>query len=299
MANQIISAARYNALQGRIAALLGVGSGDKGYNNAVASTAVPVGNVVTVTHMNNLYEDFEKVYVHINGSLPTTINSVTTDDEITETLHAAFELLIVDLENNRFTLDESQDAIEAAGVNSIRTTIWGGTALPQQINHTITVNFGSPNARRGFFNAGGKIRFEAELNVDTGVIDPAIVLKNQNWVSMLSNMGRIEFGRTVTTNTGSSGTPTSIGNEDLTTGYQTIFTKQGTSTYSENSYFIQAKLNSDSELQFNIVFFDLDVGSGGADEYVAGTLSSSISHQRADGDYVSNPAPTYAKTSDL
>ena len=32
----IISEARYNQLQGRISSLLGIGSGDKGYNQSVA-----------------------------------------------------------------------------------------------------------------------------------------------------------------------------------------------------------------------------------------------------------------------
>lgn len=302
MVNQIISAARYNDLQGRIAALLGAGAGDKGYNNTVASTAVPRTDIVEATDINNLHTDFEKVYVHQTGELPATINRVTATEEITEALHAAFEALILTLETNRFDIDESQDAIEAAGVNSIRNTIWGGTSLPQSINHVVTVNFGTPNARRCFFNAGGEIRFSAELTVDTGAVDPAIVQKNIDWRDMLINMETIKFGRATTTHTGTSNVrtfPQAIGNEDLTTSYQTIFYKTGDAEYIENEYRIRAKLNNDSEIQFEITFSDTDEGSGGADEYVAGSLSSSVSHRRADGDYVRNPSPTYAKTSDL
>lgn len=302
MVNQIISAARYNDLQGRIATLLGVGAGDKGYNNTVSSTAVPRSDIVEAVDMNNLFTDFEKVYVHQTGALPVTISRVDTTNDITEALHAAYESLIVTLETNRFDIDESQDAIEAGGVNSIRTTIWGGTSLPQTINHTVTVNFGTPNARRCFFNAGGELRFNAELIVDTGVVDPAIVQKNIDWRDMLSNMETIKFGRAATTHTGTSNVrtfPQAIGNEDLTTSYQTIFYKTGDAEYIENEYRIRARLNNDSEIQFDITFADLDEGTGGADEYVAGTLSSSVSHRRADGDYVSNPSPTYTKTSDL
>ena len=38
---EIVSAARYNELQGRIAGLLGVGNRDKGYNQTVSSTPQP------------------------------------------------------------------------------------------------------------------------------------------------------------------------------------------------------------------------------------------------------------------
>ena len=66
----IIGAARYNTLQGRVATILGVGSGDKGYNNAVLSSPVAVGNVVTAEDLQYLASDYTKIYVHQTGSLP-------------------------------------------------------------------------------------------------------------------------------------------------------------------------------------------------------------------------------------
>ena len=123
MVNQIISATRYNELQGRIAGILGAGSGDKGYNATVSSSAVPVLETVLVIHMNNLYADFTNVYAHIYGILPSTISTVTTDNEITEVLYAAYETLITTLETNRFTLHPDQDSLEASGINTTRTTV--------------------------------------------------------------------------------------------------------------------------------------------------------------------------------
>jgi len=91
---EIVSAARYNELQGRIAGLLGVGNRDKGYNQTVSSNGQPKETIVLASHMNSLYTDFEKVYVHINGTTPTTIATVTDDDDIEEALYAAYESLI-------------------------------------------------------------------------------------------------------------------------------------------------------------------------------------------------------------
>lgn len=305
--SEIISASRFNEIQGRIAAILGTGSGDKGYNNAVTSRAVPIGNVVESSDLNELYEDFEAVHVHQTGDLPTDISRVTTTDLIAantdsglvelEKTWGAYETLMTTLETNRFDLDPSQDAIESALVNSSRVSSWGGDGLPQSIEHIITVNFGTPNSRRGFFNAGGNIQFSARHTHD--YVDGDLNFrKNDNWETILQNMGTIYFRRSQTDASG-TGTGSAIGSADLTTGYQTIFVKTGSDVYTENQYYIQARLVNDYTIEFKIVFDDADVGTGGGDEFVLGTTSSFVSHQRADGSYVSNPAPAYVKTSDL
>ena len=305
---EIISAARYNELQGRIAALLGVGSGDKGYNQVVSSSSQPIATTVLATHMNDLYSDFEKVYVHIlgttptnSGPIPTTIATVAIEDDITEALYAAYETLINSLESQRFDISLTQATTSSAGVNSVKNgaaTPWGGTSMPQQINHTIDVSFASPNARRGFFNAGGQIRLDAVLDISAIPSDTNLA-KNQDWQTMLSSPGQIQFKRNTTTKTSTGGTVYAIGNENLTSTYQKIFLKEGGATYSENKWYIEVKEKNTSTITFNVVYWDQDVGSGGADEYIAGVLTSSFSHLRASGSYVNTPAPSYTKTSDL
>jgi hypothetical protein len=317
----IVSAARYNTIQGRISALLGPGSGDRGYNNTVSSFAVPVGSEVTVAHMNNLKTDYTAIYVHLFGSLPGGLiaENVSTRVKTGETgliwddLYAEYESQIVNLETNRFTIDADYAAVESSGINSTRSTVWGGTALPQFITHEFTVSFTTANARRGFFNAGGEIRFSANLTHSLGPTDPDY-LKTVDWAAMLTAMRTVKFGYTSTdsfdsngtledvsddTATG-AGTGTSIGNLDLTSSYQTLYTKTGSGVYSDNVYTIQAKLDNDARIRFLITFNDGDVGTGGADERVNGTLTSSVSHLRADGGiYVTNPAPAYGLISSL
>jgi hypothetical protein len=317
----IVSAARYNTIQGRIAALLGPGSGDKGYNNSVSSFSVPVAAEVTAAHMNNLKIDYTAIYVHLFGSLPggligeTVSTRVKTGETglIWDDLYAEYETNIVTLENNRFLIDPDYAAVESSGINSTRSTVWGGSALPQSVTHEFTATFSTANARRGFFNAGGEIRFSANLIHSLGPSDPDYQ-KTVDWASMLTAIRTVKFAYTSTdsfnlngtiedvsddTATG-AGTGTSIGNLDLTSSYQTIYTKPGSGVYDDNLYTIQAKLDNDARIRFLITFNDGDVGTDGADERVNGTLTSSVSHLRADGGiYVTNPAPAYGLISSL
>ena len=182
----IISEARYNQLQGRISSLLGIGSGDKGYNQSVACNPVSVGSTVQVTDMNNMHTDFQKVYVHVNNQSSGTINTVATSNEIADVLFTAYETLITELEDDRFICSSGQAEIESAGVTSIRngaTNPWGGTSQPQSINHTIKVSFTSAAARRGFFNAGGQIRFDSTINISAVPADTNLQ-KNEDWLDI-------------------------------------------------------------------------------------------------------------------
>jgi hypothetical protein len=312
----IIGAARYNTLQGRIAAILGVGSGDKGYNNTVLSNPVVVGNDVTAEDLQNLASDYTKIYVHQTGSLPGGLigQDVETRTYLSETglvwddLYAEYETNVTTIETNRFDIHFNYASVESSGANSSRSTVWGGSALPQSVIHEFIVDFGTANARRGFFNAGGEIRFAASLTHSLSVSDPDYQ-KTVDWQSMLSAMQTVKFNYDTTdsynltstpddvtddTVTG-AGTGSAIGNLDLTTSYQTIYTKTGSAAYIDNELTIQAKEESSSQIRFLLTFADDANGSGGADERVNGTLTSSISHLRADStSYVNNPAPAYS-----
>lgn len=292
MVNQIISATRYNTLQGRIAAIVGQGSGDKGYGQSLNTSSVPVSQLVQVTHMNGLYNDFTNAYVHQTGGLPGTINTVTIANEITEALHQSYETLINTLETNRFTVHPTQADLESSGINNTRTTVWGGTALPQSIIHEFTVTFSSSTHRRAFFNAGGEVRFAATLTLGVSSGHPDYN-KTLDWRNMMLAMQTIVFNYTQTYSTNSSGIGSSIGNYDLTSSYQQIYRKPGSGVYADNEYTIQAKANSDNQLQFKITFLDANVGIGGADEAVNGTLVSQVSQYRPTGIYVEVPTPVY------
>jgi len=316
----IISAARYNTIQGRIAALLGVGSGDTGYNNNVTSSPVAVGNNVTIEDMENLKIDYTKIYVHIFGILPTGIiaEDVSTRVKSGETglvwddLYVEYETQVTTLENNRFDIDVNYATLEATGVNSNRATVWGGSALPQSVTHEFTATFSSPDALRGFFNAGGEIRFNASVSHSLAPTEPDYQ-KTQDWQNQLSAMKTIKFGYNYTNSYDLSGTSedvsddsitgagsgTSIGSLNLNSGYQTLFTKTGSAAYTANEYTIQAKLDNSSKIRFLITFKDDANGAGGADERVGGTLTSSITQLRPSGSYVDNAGPSWSNVTTL
>jgi len=318
----VITAAQYNDLQTRVQKVLGNGTGDFGYGETVTSSSVAISKIIEATDMNNLYTDIVKCAVHQTGSIPTTISQLAVADIIgadasttpNETVkgHNDYNNAIGVIEAGRLSVATAQTSYESK-LQSQRSSAWGQN--PDVITHTFTVTFpgnyttkdtsgntytttGADHMRH-FFNAGGLIIFAASLSGGSGA-------KYNDWNSMLTNMGNIYFARTATTASG-TGTTTTIGYEDLTTSYQTIFTKSGSGVYAENDYNIAARSQTSDTIQFRIQFRDDDAGDqqGGylpgpaVDENVGGTVTSSISQRRATGSYVEVITPTYATDSNL
>lgn len=299
MVNPIISAHRYNVLYQQINAILGTPSGNSGYNQNVQSQSLPVKNIVYADDMNRLFFDFQKVYVHQNGSQPTTIFEVTSDEQITEGLYAAYETLAPLLFTNRTQVDASQIDNESAGVDSTRTATWGGTGTPQSITHEFKVTFSSESHLRGFFNAGGNIEFTFTMT------SAGADAKSQGWYSMINNIGTvtIDVDSTTATGTGNIFPELTTGIYNVGTTYQRILLKPGSGIYAANDLEIYAKRNS-NVLQFKTVMTDDAVGTnpGGAgpiDETVTGTISSQIRQNRPIGSYVSIPTPAYQNLTTL
>lgn len=300
----IISAARYNQVQGRVSAILGVGSGTKGYNQTVQSSPVAVGGKVFATDMNKLYNDAVKIYAHQNGSVPTSIFSVSTEDDITDALFVAHENIIAAAEADpqRFVVDASQADLESAGINSSRSSLWGGTSTPQAVIHEFTATFSSSDNRRAFFNAGGEIRLQLSLthSLAPGNADYA---KTNDWKNMLAAIGTVKFSynRTIATSGGPGSTNSNIGNFQLSGSYQQVYKKIGSGVYLDNDVVVEAREISSTKIGFRITFTDDAVGSdpggfGPVDERVNGNLVSAVSQYRPEGSYVDVPAPVWQNT---
>jgi hypothetical protein len=185
--------------------------------------------------------------------------------------------------------------LEPNRIISTRNTPWGGSNQSQSVFHEVRVQFANANARRHFFNTGSEIRFSASLTNFPG--GPG-QLKFNNWTGMLSSMGTISFKSFETTNTG-SGTALPVGNFNLTSTFQPVFTKSGSSFYDQNTYVIQARALDTRTIIFLIEFNDLHTGSGGAggiDEPVEGILTSRVSQFRASGTSITNISKVIAPT---
>jgi hypothetical protein len=65
----------------------------------------------------------------------------------------------------------------------------------------------------------------------------------------------------------------------MTSSYQVVYSKYGSSVYSDNVYFIEARKPASNTLQFKITFNDADVGTNvtfPVDETVNGTVISVV-----------------------
>ena len=281
-----ITAARYNTLQARVATVLGKGAGNEGYGQAVTSAQVSANTTIEAVHMSDLYTDMRKCRIHQTGSIPAEIASIAIADTIEDSNAtnkkglAQYEALSLDIVNDRLLIAAGQASVED-GVESFTDTDWNGT-----IYHEVTVTFqaydvtngdGSTTTitatdhRRAFFNAGGEILFSGSLASGGGSI-------NNDWRNLLNAAGTIRMSYTQTTN-GSEGTL--IGHADLTTSYQTIFTKTA-SSYAENDFTIQAKEDSSggAVLRFRIYFNDDKGPNPNFDEAVTPRTTSTVQVNR-------------------
>jgi len=318
-AGQSISASDYNTLQSRISQLLGTGSGDEGYGQAVNSSqvsaltdaSIPNGSSVTRDQIQNLLNDFDAVYTHQNGE-GIGINNYSTGDiigadvsgtDITYDSSGNVTILSQDntkgindfyaeidaLETNRFNIAANQQQIDTV-LSDTRQRDWN-----DQIFTEFTVSFADFNRRRYFFNAGGEIRFDASLDLTTST--NLSLQRDNNWKDMLENVGTVRFDHNSTVDTGgAAGTsfPDGVlGNYDLTTSYQTIFRKDANSgDYSNSFWTIEAREDNSSTLRFRITLIDNgpeeDPGgtgsvAGGIQEPVEGNITFTYSYMKAGG----------------
>lgn len=303
-----ITAARINNLQSSIGLILGNGSGQNGYGQTV--TSIPVnntGDVVEAADMNAIYTDILNARIHqvgpTDGGVAQVIQNLNivaentsnfvNDSGVTTTDPDGFKKGIIDFENlmtqvqtDKALMHPSQASLESA-IASTRSTTWNGL-----IYHEVQVTFSSSDSRRFFFNTGGEIRISAN---NTAASTP----KGLDWNQLCSQVGTLKFGSNTTTSTNGGGT--SIGNYNLTSAFQDIYTKIGSGTYSAvyagNIYTVKARSDIDTRIIFRIEFNDVVVDNN-IDNNVDGRLESAIQHYRASGD-VTVPAPSYFNSQTL
>ena len=284
----IITAARYNNLQSRVATVMGVGSGDDGYGQNLNSAQVGVADTVQAIDINQLYQDMSAGRIHQTGAVPSEINLVTQNVDVvldSDTINkkgiVQFENLATTLENDKFVAHGTQITTEAA-IAGTRTTAWNGT-----LSHIIDVTFTDADHQRHFFNAGGEVRFASNITYvgsDSKTID---------WMTMLVNMGTVTMNYTNTVASG-SGSGSAIGYHDLTSSYQQLFEKTGSGLYAANDYKIEGSKVSSTILRFKVTFNDDNTGNPNTDENVQGILNSTITQTRPTGAAVSLLSPTYS-----
>lgn len=301
---QKIEAGDYNAIQNKVAGILGSGSGQSGYGQTVTSGQVIAGNKIFLSEWLNLRSDLRLARQHQTGvdeSANLTIPATTL--VITESLRNQYALFAQSVEDNKFALGAGQFSTETV-ISYAKSGAWNGTISNVATITGSTSGAGSVANMRYFFNAGGSFRISASR------AGGSAGSKDDTWTTMLSQAGTVSMNYTTTTYDGSNGTVYNIGFYSLTTSDQLIFAKPAPAgNYAENDYFIYARKSADgSQVIFTMTFQDDDAGDqqGGylpgasVDENVntvaGSTLNTTVSMNRPSGSNVSVLAPTSSQT---
>lgn len=279
--NTLITASDYNAIQSKVALVLGSGSSDFGYGQVVSSAQVSQYAKVSVAQWNNLRLDLLKARQHQTSSdISASLTTPTTSVKIYEADRAAYMAMADAATADRLIVPPSGQATrENLVTTQVRTTNWNGT-----LTQTITVNFTDANAMRYYFNTGSRFEFSSSRAGGSNT------QKDIAWTTILTNMGVIYFNRASTTCTG-AGNTSSIGYTGLTTSDQLIFSKDvSDSSYVPNQFRLNARAPSATQMVFTLQWADASsLGSNPSypqfaiDEDVTGTLTSLVQVYRASG----------------
>jgi hypothetical protein len=282
MANPgIIENEDWNAIQTTIARVLGTPDAttlDLGYNIPGSITSVQVVNNAKIfgADWNTLRTD-----VNIAIKNQTSANTALVTKGNTDIIFSSdFTLLsgfIATANTNRGNVTDSE-LTSQNGPDKSFTGTWASSTVFEG-----RINFGSNARFRGFWNAGGKIVFNASRSGGS--------TNNQNtsWTNLLSSLGSVVLRRTSMTQTGqtATGTYSNSGNlgvygSGIGTGYTTVFTLEDSSnatpSYRPNDYRIDLRYDAANKLSatyidFRIVLSDDHLPIGAGPDFIDGTLS--------------------------
>jgi len=285
-----ILASQYVTIQDKAQSLLGTGSGTRGYGQTVLSSDVFTGNNITKAQWDLIKFDIINIKFHQDGNVPPVVN-VNVGDPIgfgPSSPNTNYDILLEDAIVKRFLIAGSQ-SITSAKASETYSSPWS-----TQAQATLTVTFADANQGRYFFNSGGKIRFVTSL---VGAVPTAQVTA---WVNFLNAVGTQSFG---------ADTDPTVNYYTLTNSYQTYYQNFLSSSYSANSYKLEARCNvannssgtaTQIELRVTLLdsYVDPDVASGASfppGDVVNGTLTIAVSELKASGQL--QPSGTFSITS--
>jgi len=297
-----ITVTDYNDIVATINAFFGTGTGDRGYGGN--STNAALTNLVTKTSGDVIInEDWLElrdaqfdVAAHQGTSLPSPLPSITDIEDGDNVLSfddqtgpdnpdgeidAAVNLTLLDA--NRLIVSPGNVTV-ASKLTSVRNTAWSSF-----IEHEFTVDFGSADDARFFFNTGGQLRVSATR---TG---GAATGQNANWDSILAAGGTFIFD--------------GVAYFLLTGAFQSVpplgqITTSAYGAYGTNSWTISSRRDdaagpnggNGSIIRFKSSFLD---GHTNIDfDEVDGTFTSIIEERRSTGIFV-KASPTFTTITDL
>ena len=287
-----VFAAQYVAIQNKAESIIGTGSGTLGYGQTVQSSDVFSGNTITKAQWDLIKFDIINIKLHQDGNIPSVVN-VNVGDPIgfgASSPNTNYDIILNDASAKRFLIAGSQSVV-AAKASQTYSTPWS-----TQAQATLTVTFGNADQGRYFFNSGGKIRFTSSL---VGAVTTAQITA---WVNFLNAVGTQGFG---------ADTDPTVNYYTLTDSYQTYYQNFLSSSYSANSYILEARSNvvnnstgtaTQLELRVTLLdsYIDPDTANPGPptfapNDVVNGTLTIAVSELKASGQL--QPTGTFSITS--
>lgn len=248
-------------------------------SDVIGGSTLGVSDTVTAEQHRLLYLDVQAVRVHQSGSVSASVvrplagyvigadqstgYNQTTGADIAVTggtLMGINDYETVVTTNSNYTPTHngwpSGNFVNSTSVSSSRTGTWGA-ATPTIIYHAITYQWTSNAAKNYWLNAGGQITFTASAsNIGTG----ASQSKNQDWADLLSALGVCRFDKLGAS--AASGTGGTIGMQNLTSTYQTIWQKNGSGFYDDNYWRLEARNVDNRTVKILISMNDGDTGTG-------------------------------------
>jgi len=245
-----IQASDYNGFAGGTAAnvsgelntVLSTGRGNAGYGQTAVSNVTAVTNDVSATQWTTLINGIDKVRKHQSGTGYTNLTAYTAGQVINVTNNISANLTTA--YTTRLTANV-QGATVTGATNSPNFT------LPNQLagdtyRFSRTATFGSGNAARFFFNAGGQLNFVIISVTNTGGTTRGASLATL----AATNFASKKIGaQDCVARTGTGGTASTDGTTN--TGYYTLTTSNvtktaitsTTATYTSDTLVFSAKSN--------------------------------------------------------
>jgi hypothetical protein len=286
------TATDFNNIQSTVAAVMGLGSGQTGYGQAVASSPVAAGSLISTTQWTNIRNDMSKARQHQKnqdvvdgaasisanrGSPYQTLQILTSSTTISEDIRDQYNQFATGINAERALANTGQLSLATApsGVTNPvnRAGNWGGASQAQSLSHSFTLTFAgytqgsltvSPeNHARCFFNAGGIIQLTSSRS---GTISTT---KDTDWNNMLSGINVVNFSGTSTflTSPGAVNAGGVVGSgtgwHNLTVGAAatTVLSQSSSiSVYAENRYLISVSRPTVNTLTFTVTWQDNDIG---------------------------------------
>jgi len=212
---------------------------------------------------------------------------IVSGDVVQASHYDIFNSAIFVVETNKFELGSDQYSDESlydSGGNSISQT--RNSSWSSQVKHAFTIDFGSADRARAFFNTGGSLKFTPAR------AEGPTTTQNTNWTDMLNSIGTVIFKWNGAS--ASSGTSTGIGFYGITTTPQQVFVKTGSGHYNMNDYSIEMSCdvadntNGGARYLYVTAYFR-DGHTNFYTDSVSGTLTHNVNIRRATGGNVSVP----------